>query len=201
MLKINPILPKNSLQGEKHEFDDNFWDIFVPLPNAICPTQEPHIFDNGHLGDSGPLMPSKGVSLAGGELLQTDHHDLDSELQVYTRKRFHQKNKDLNVDSAHNQPENPSNGTVSSRNPTSTSSPPPSTLPNSSQIDSSTISNHLPTISHLDIPIAIRKGVRSCPIAKYLSYHRLSKNHKAFTSRISHLFVPRNIQEALDDPN
>ena len=56
----------------------------------------------------------------------------------------------------------------------------------------------------LDIPIAIRKGVRSCtthPIAQYLSYHRLSSNYKAFTSKISHLFIPRNIQEALRHPN
>ena len=55
----------------------------------------------------------------------------------------------------------------------------------------------------LDIPIAIRKGSRSCtnhPIARYLSYHRLSDNHKAFTSKISHLSIPRNIQEALECP-
>ena len=38
-------------------------------------------------------------------------------------------------------------------------------------------------------------------IAKYLSYTKLSKNHRAFLSKISQLFVPRNIQEDLDDPN
>ncbi|KAH9650552.1 protein kinase domain-containing protein [Citrus sinensis] len=68
----------------------------------------------------------------------------------------------------------------------------------------SIVSNNSLIISDLDVPIAIRKGVRNCtkhPIANYLSYQRLSKNHKAFTSRISHLFVPRNVQEALDDPN
>lgn len=56
----------------------------------------------------------------------------------------------------------------------------------------------------LDIPIAIRKRVQKCinhPITKYLSYKRLSNNHRTFTTKISHLFVSRNIQETLDDPN
>ncbi|KAK0590274.1 hypothetical protein LWI29_024799 [Acer saccharum] len=69
---------------------------------------------------------------------------------------------------------------------------------------------HLPSTSQpnvfsdLDIPIANRKGVQKCTIhliAKYLSYHRLSENYKAFTSKISHLLIPRNIQEALGHPN
>lgn len=56
----------------------------------------------------------------------------------------------------------------------------------------------------LDIPIALRKGVHSYTkhlIAKYLLYYKISHNHRAFTQKISHFFVPRNIQEALDDPN
>ena len=55
-------------------------------------------------------------------------------------------------------------------------------------------------ISDLIIPIAIQKGVRNCtkyPIAKYLSYQRLSEKYRASTSNISHLFIPRTIQEAL----
>ena len=67
------------------------------------------------------------------------------------------------------------------------------------------ISSSIPSNTlELDVPIPIRKGTRSCtmdPIAKYLSHTKLSKNHRAFISRISHLFVPRNIQEALGDLN
>ena len=62
----------------------------------------------------------------------------------------------------------------------------------------------LSDVSDLDIPIAQRKGTCQCtkyPIANYLSYHRLSDNHKAFKSKITNLFVPRNIQEALNDSN
>ena len=36
---------------------------------------------------------------------------------------------------------------------------------------------------------------------KSLNFKNLSQNHRAFTSKITNLFVPRNIEEALDDPN
>ena len=56
----------------------------------------------------------------------------------------------------------------------------------------------------LNLPIALRIGTRTCikhPIAKYISYQNLSDNYRAFTINISKLVVPRNIQEALGDPN
>ena len=62
----------------------------------------------------------------------------------------------------------------------------------------------LPDVSDLDMPIAHRKGTRQCTkhlIANYLSYHRLSDNHKAFTSKIINPCIPKNIQEALNDLN
>lgn len=61
----------------------------------------------------------------------------------------------------------------------------------------------IPHDTDLDIPVAIRKGVLSCtphPVAKYLSYHRLFINYKAFTSKVSHLFIPKIIEEALGHP-
>ena len=53
-------------------------------------------------------------------------------------------------------------------------------------------------------PIVFPAEVRTCtkhPMSNYLSYHKLSHSHKAYVSRISNLFVPRTIQEALGDPN
>ena len=53
------------------------------------------------------------------------------------------------------------------------------------------------------IPIAIRKGVRSCTshtIAKFLSYHMLSDSYIAFTSKLSQHDIPKNIHEALSNP-
>lgn len=59
-------------------------------------------------------------------------------------------------------------------------------------------------VSDLDVPIAIRIGIGSCtkyPHANYMSYQKLSDNHKAFTSRINDLLVSWSIHEALENPN
>ena len=74
----------------------------------------------------------------------------------------------------------------------------------STPVSPSSSSPHNPYVSDLDIPIAHRKGTHKCtkyPIAKYLSCSRLFDCHKAFTSKIISLFVPRNIQEALNNSN
>ncbi|KAL5856722.1 hypothetical protein ACOSQ3_004180 [Xanthoceras sorbifolium] len=52
----------------------------------------------------------------------------------------------------------------------------------------------------LDIPIAIRKGIRSCtqhPISKFISYSNLSTPFRAFTSNLSSIVIPRSIEKAL----
>ena len=57
--------------------------------------------------------------------------------------------------------------------------------------------------SDLNIPIALRKGIRSCthhPISKFISYSKLSSPFRAFTSSLSDVVIPRNIEEALDSP-
>ena len=55
----------------------------------------------------------------------------------------------------------------------------------------------------LNLPIAVRKGVRSCtqhPTGKQVSYDRLSPNHRAFVVALDSTQVPRDIQEALQNP-
>ena len=97
-------------------------------------------------------------------------------------KGTHQKNKDLPTTLAQDQSLSPSND-----------------LPTTPGNSNPSLSNSTPTTADLD-----RKGVRTYtehPITKYVSYHKLSKSHKAFTSKISHLFIPRTIQEALDNPD
>lgn len=42
-LETDPYFTKNSLQGGISDVEANFWDISIPLPNIISPTQEPHI--------------------------------------------------------------------------------------------------------------------------------------------------------------
>ena len=53
---------------------------------------------------------------------------------------------------------------------------------------SSSNSNDQDNPSEMNIPIALRKGVRSCtkhPLSKFMSYSNLSSSFAAFTSRLS----------------
>jgi len=54
----------------------------------------------------------------------------------------------------------------------------------------------------LDIPIAIRKGVRRCtqhPLANYLSYHKLSPRHRSFLTALDTIVIPNSKEKALKD--
>lgn len=55
----------------------------------------------------------------------------------------------------------------------------------------------------LDVPIAHRKGVRSCtkhPISKFVSYENLFPSFHAFTTNLSSVNIPRSVKEAFDVP-
>ena len=55
----------------------------------------------------------------------------------------------------------------------------------------------------LDIPIALRKGVKSCtqhPIPNFISYDRLSPRYYAFVTNMSNVEIPKSIREALQKP-
>ena len=117
-------------------------------------------------------MPSKIVSQIGGETLPP----LSTELRVYTRRRFNPNIENLPIYHEHRQSSSPN-------------SPIPGNLP----INPTPLSSF-----DLDAPITIHKGVRNCTkhhITNYLSYHRLLEKYEAFTTNISHMFVPRNIHE------
>ena len=80
--------------------------------------------------------------------------------------------------------------------------PPPSLDENLGNSDS-TIVVDSPVIDDLDIPIATRKGVRSCTqhsISKFVSYGRLSPSHKAFVSNLASVSILNHVQDALTDP-
>ena len=103
-------------------------------------------------------MPNKIASQIGGEILQP----MSTKLRVYTRRKFNSNTENNQVNLEHGQSSSPS-----SQNP--------GNLP----MDSTSL-----LIFDLDIPIAIRKGVRNCtkyPIAKYLSYQGLSEKYRSFT--------------------
>ena len=54
----------------------------------------------------------------------------------------------------------------------------------------------------LELPIALRKGVRSCtqdPISNFLGYSKLSPKFKLFTTNLDNIAIPRDIYHALQD--
>ncbi|RVW30881.1 Retrovirus-related Pol polyprotein from transposon TNT 1-94 [Vitis vinifera] len=60
------------------------------------------------------------------------------------------------------------------------------------------------TPNDLYMPIALRKGVRSCtqhPISNFISYDRLSSKYHAFVTNLSNIEIPRSIREALENPD
>ncbi|XP_074335810.1 retrovirus-related Pol polyprotein from transposon RE1 isoform X1 [Apium graveolens] len=55
----------------------------------------------------------------------------------------------------------------------------------------------------MDLPIALRKGVRTCthhPIQNHLSYAKLSPRFRAFVTKIDQVSIPNSVQEALQIP-
>ena len=60
-----------------------------------------------------------------------------------------------------------------------------------------------PIFDNSDLPIAVRKGVRSCtkhPISNFISYEKLSPTFRAFSCELTKIEIPRDIQEALRVP-
>lgn len=73
----------------------------------------------------------------------------------------------------------------------------PTTSPNSNVPD-------IQTETDLDIPIALRKGTRTCtqhPLDLFMSYKKLSHNHRAFLTSLNSIAIPKTLSEALGDEN
>lgn len=57
--------------------------------------------------------------------------------------------------------------------------------------------------SDLDMPIALRKGVRNCtqhPIGNYVSFEKLSQDYRAFVTTLDSIKIPQNFYEAIQQP-
>lgn len=60
-----------------------------------------------------------------------------------------------------------------------------------------------PSDSHIDLPIALRKGKRSCtihPITQFLSFEGLSPSYRSFALALSSAKEPKSLREALAHP-
>ncbi|KAH9650093.1 protein kinase domain-containing protein [Citrus sinensis] len=180
---------RHLLEEEKENSEDHFWHTSTPIPNLFLPdlgtstqTQKTDI-SNENLGNLELQEPSVNVPETGGEILQDKIPPL--ELRVYTRK-YHHSSKDPPINSV--QPQSSPPSTDSSENSGNISSP-----------------KHSSTFFlDLDLPIAHRKATRTCtkhPIARYVSYEKLSNKQRAFTTKISQIPIPKTIKEALDHPD
>ncbi|KAH9783514.1 hypothetical protein KPL71_009336 [Citrus sinensis] len=61
----------------------------------------------------------------------------------------------------------------------------------------------VPVIDDADVPIALRKGVRSCtihPIGNFVSYNSLSLVYRTFITSLDSVQIPRTIHETLKHP-
>ena len=115
-------------------------------------------------------------STSGGELLPES-----KELITYSRRKVQQKQ-------------------ASSQPPSLNSDPLSDTLSTDKTTGIPPVSE--PVYDDLDLPIALRKGKRNTyPISNYLSYDKLSENHKGCLAKLSDVSVPKDINEALGDPN
>ncbi|KAG6472418.1 hypothetical protein ZIOFF_069880 [Zingiber officinale] len=70
------------------------------------------------------------------------------------------------------------------------------------QLSSSVESTAPLNMNELNLPVAVRKGVRSCtqhPISNHVSYSRLSPSYHAFVSQLSNHAIPSSYYEAVRD--
>lgn len=61
----------------------------------------------------------------------------------------------------------------------------------------------LPEVFDLDLPIALRKGIRNStryPLTHFISFHALSSSFHAFALSLSVISLPKNYQKALTHP-
>lgn len=203
---------KYFLQGENsrsQEKEGNFWDIVSnPLPTVILTNEHTKIPETPSI-----TMQGNDDSNTTGETLQLVPKQRNNELLVYTKRKHQQRNNaqaqpdQLQTDHNQNQSHSSENGNSNSGNPPD---PTPIVVSNIehpthivSDIEHSVpISDNLPADHYL--PIALRKGKRSCtnhPLSKHVSYGKLSQNHSSYVSKVTNMFIPRNIQEALNDPD
>lgn len=165
--------PKIVFQGESRTKDEHQFLEITQQPHIVVPEPETETPDSV-LG----VRPNK-----------------DKELQVYIRKRKKQP-ADREVEAC----TPPSEDQISDQISNSENSHPGNTpcLDTSSNLVDDTQIYNDP-----DLPIALRKGVRSCtqhPIGNHVSFGKLSQEYKAFISTLDSTYTPQNFDEDVKIP-
>ena len=171
-----PYYKKNSIQGESSQEECNFWhetsNLSTPEITSISP---PEIASISPLANDNPTNLLEPEILAPTECTQPVH---EKELRVYTRRKRPQEEMETQILPEQNHESDP-------------------ILESSGNNNSHNDSNDMTSYTDLDVPIAIRKGVRECtkhPIYNFVSY----EGCMAFTTNISSAKIPQNIHVALE---
>ena len=170
---------ENSLKGERSK-EENFWEIFHEPVAEIF--HEP-VADSTFHEVRSEIKGSKDMGINGNEDKEDESRER-GDVIVYSRRRRRSLPPLENLAQSSTPIMDP--GNIDSQSQTSQGNSTPT-----------------PTFIDLDIPIALRKPVRTCtqhPIAKFVSYGKLNNSFRAFTANLSCTSIPNNVQEALDIP-
>ncbi|CAN1753617.1 Retrovirus-related Pol polyprotein from transposon TNT 1-94 [Linum perenne] len=184
-----PYFPNSSIQGEKTVIESQIWEMIEvtsPLNNTIH-SSEPS-------NPSHPPQPrqpdSIQLNIQDSEPTQENPvNPKNPEIRVYQRRKDNQA-KDKQVITHSQQSQDSNSNSASSGQGMSTHE----------TEDDIVISNDDLPNDDLDVPIARRKGVRTCtshPVERWVSYGNLSRSYQAFSTNLDSMKIPNNLQEAL----
>ena len=203
-------------QGGNQNKDSIFYDFFHiedlkddPSPTLIIQPNNPSFIIPRESGSrvldtentSLPAMPSHDVhdptTPNKGEIRKTTAALIQFDI-VYSQQRTTKmkgSSNPLHYSKFKNPPGNVLINSLPHVQPTSSSSSESTSLEHESCSNSE--------VDDSNLPIAIRKGVRSCtqhPLSKYVSYKNLSSVFRVFTSQLSSMEIPNTVQDALKVP-
>lgn len=178
--------PQTNIQGESHV---EYWFLSYPdQSNFPSIPSAPSIQPSDSSPSVLPVQSPNDIPIPISEFTQPtpDPAPKQKELLVYSRKQKSHKETEFCPSSRHCQESAP--GVQPAETHTG------NVTPISQEIEVSDYSNDL------DLPIALRKGKRTCtqhPIGNFVSYDKLSPSYKAFTTTLTETQIPKTIQEAL----
>ena len=175
-----PYFTQNSIQGENSQNECNFWYLTesqvsnrIPVDTTVEPEPTHILAETESASNNTPIEPSLSPK---SSQTQTAH---EKELRVYTRRNKPQEMVEIPIIPEQSHESEPISGNSGNH----------------------VVNDH--NDNDLDVPIAIRKGVRECTkhsIYNFISYAGLSPKFRAFTTSLVDIEIPQNIYTALSKP-
>ena len=182
-----PYYPKSDIQGENVR-ESQFWDeLLIKESSEIQHASPPLVL----LPSDSNYIPNPNLKIPSSNSPSSSKHRStqleSSQLRVYTRRKNENKESENLAPLMQCHDSNPNS--------------------NPAQVHSSEADHSpeliVPVIDDADVPIALRKSVRSCtshPIENFVSYNSLSPAYRAFITSLDSVQIPRTIHEALKHP-